>query len=253
MTTMSKFKALKFYFGALFQASGVTHSEYKPSIQEIKFADFAVRHSTAVVECGPRLDTDLVEIANSEQVHITLFEASPVFAWKLKKKIQASAVAKNRVRLVNIAVSSHSGSLRYYFLNQSFVKNVPFRSYGLSKKVLVTSLDDFFIKKNRQYFIKTDVEGLDLKVFQGAKELLKTTKYFQLEMCSLQRVDYLQHFSDFDLFLLLSENHPLRRGQGASTFTPIDKFGWETVFDSMRQGETNVLCGVRKGAAVPNF
>ena len=45
MTTMSKFKALKFYFGALFQASGVTHSEYKPSIEEIKFADFAIRHS----------------------------------------------------------------------------------------------------------------------------------------------------------------------------------------------------------------
>ena len=72
-------------------------------------------------------------------------------------------------------------------------------------------------------------------------------------MCSIVKDDYEKLFLDFDLFVLLSENHPLRRGQGSSTFTPIEKLGWETVFDSMRLGETNILCGVRKGVPVPQF
>ena len=119
-----------------------------------------------------------MEIANQNQVSITLFEASPIFARKLKKKIKASALSTNLVNLVNMGVSSSSGYLRYYLLNQSFVKNVPYRTYWLGRKVWVTSLDDFFEKRYKPDFIKSDCEGLDLEIFRGAKELLKTTKYF---------------------------------------------------------------------------
>jgi hypothetical protein len=33
----------------------------------------------------------------------------------------------------------------------------------------------------------------------------------------------------------------------------METLGWETVFDSMRRGETNILCGIRKGAPAPQF
>ena len=100
-----------------------------------------------------------------------------------------------------MSVSSHSGSLRYYFLNQSFVKNVPYRTYWFGRKVRVTSLDDFFETRNKPDFIKSDVEGLDIEVFRGAKELLKSTKYFQLEMCETQQSSYLKILTFFSYFL----------------------------------------------------
>lgn len=159
----------------------------------------------------------------------------------------------DNVTVKNLGVSSASGSLRYYFLNQSFVQNVPFRTFKFGRKVKVTSLDEFFKTRSKPDFIKSDVEGLDLEVFRGAKELLKSTKYFQLEMCETQQSSYLELFEDFDLFLLLSKDHPLWRGQGTPMLTSMETLGWETVFDSMRRGDTNILCGARKGVPVPQF
>ena len=69
-------------------------------------------------------------------------------------------------------------------------------------------------------------------------------------MCSTEQRSYLDLFKDFDLFLLHSKNHPLWQGK---VFVPIETLGWETVFDSMQRGDTNILCGVRKGAHAPKF
>ena len=250
---LGKWRALRFYARALLESCGLIKSVHQVSGEEKKFAEFAISHSHSIVDCGPRLDTELVAIAMCYGVKITLFEASPVFARKLKKKIKAMVRQTDIVTVKNMGVSSHSGSLRYYFLNQSFVKNVPYRTYWFGRKVRVTSLDDFFETRNKPDFIKSDTEGLDIEVFRGAKELLKSTKYFQLEMCETQQSSYLELFEDFDLFLLLSKDHPLWRGQGAPMLTPMETLGWEMVFDSMRRGDTNILCGIRKGAPAPQF
>ena len=250
---MGIFKALKFYVGAALEASGLTESAHLIPSEELYFAEFAISHSTRVVDCGPRLDTELVAIALRYNAEITLFEASPIFARKLKKSIKAMVRQADIVTVVNQGVSYASGSLRYYFLNQSFVKNVPYRTYWFGRNVEVTSLDEYFIGRNYPDFIKSDVEGLDLEVFRGAQEILRTMKYFQLEMVSTAPSNYEELFQDFDLFILLSKNHPLRLRAGAEMFTPVSKLGWEKIFASMLLDETNILCGVRKGAPVPNF
>lgn len=239
-----------FYTRALLESRGLIKSEHQISGEEEKFAEFAISHSQSIVDCGPRLDTELVAIAMRHRAEITLFEASPAFARKLKKKIKAMVRSTDIVTVVNMGVSSHSGSLRYYFLNQSFIKNIPFRTFNFGREVKVTSLDVYFKSRSKPDFIKSDVEGLDIEVFRGATELLKTIKYFQLEMCSTEQRSYLDLFEDFDLFLLLSKNHPLWQGK---MFVPIETFGWETIFDSMQRGDTNILCGVRKGAHAPKF
>ena len=250
---LGKLKALMFYARALLESCGLIKSVHKISGEEQKFAEFAISHSKSIIDCGPRLDTELVAIALRYRAEITLFEASPVFARKLRKKIKGMVRSTDIVTVINMGVSSHSGSLRYYFLNQSFVENIPFRTYHFGRNVRVTSLDEFFKTGNKPDFIKSDVEGLDIQVFRGAKELLKSTKYFQLEMCSTEQSSYGELFKNFDLFLLHSENHPLWRGQGAPMLTPMETLGWETVFDSMRRGDTNILCGIRKGAPAPQF
>ena len=140
---LGKRRALRFYARALLESCGLIKSVHQVSGEEKKFAEFAISHSHSIVDCGPRLDTELVAIAMCYGVKITLFEASPVFARKLKKKIKAMVRQTDIVTVKNMGVSSHSGSLRYYFLNQSFVKNVPYRTYWFGRKVRVTSLDDF--------------------------------------------------------------------------------------------------------------
>lgn len=247
---MARLKAFGFYLYAVLEATGFVKSEHEISQQERQFAEFAISHSRSIVDCGPRLDIELVTLALHYGAEITLFEASPVFARKLQYKIKKEYAAARTVKIVNMGVSSSSGSLRYYFLNQSFVKDVPYRTYGFGRSVKVTSLDEFFKARNKPDFIKSDVEGLDIEVFKGAEETLKSLKYFQLEMCSTQQSTYLNLFKEFDLFLLLSENHPLWRGQALS---PMETIGWKTVFDSMGRGETNILCGVRRGAHLPKF
>jgi FkbM family methyltransferase len=231
---LGKWRAFVFYARALLESCGLIYSVHQVSGEEQKFAEFAISHSQSIIDCGPRLDTELVAIALRYRAEITLFEASPVFVRKLRKKIKAMVRSTDIVTVINMGVSSHSGSLRYYFLNQSFVENVPFRTYRFGRNIRVTSLDEFFGTRNKPDFIKSDVEGMDIQVFRGAKELLKSTKYFQLEMCSTEESSYGDLFKNFDLFLLHSENHPLWRGQGAPMLTPMETLGWETVFDSMR-------------------
>lgn len=86
---LGKWRALRFYARALLESCGLIKSVHQVSGEEKKFAEFAISHSHSIVDCGPRLDTELVAIAMCYGVKITLFEASPVFARKLKKKIKA--------------------------------------------------------------------------------------------------------------------------------------------------------------------
>lgn len=52
-----------FYARALLESRGLVKSVHQVSGEEKKFAEFAISHSHSIVDCGPRLDTELVAIA----------------------------------------------------------------------------------------------------------------------------------------------------------------------------------------------
>jgi FkbM family methyltransferase len=240
-------RVFAFYARALLESLGIMASKHHPSSAELAFAKHALLNSRNAVECGPRLDTEFIELATRCGVSLSVFEANPLFCVGLKRRLRRIAASNHFVQVSNIGVSDFIGEMDYFLLNQSFIPNVPFPTLGLRVKVSVTTLDRYFEQRRAPEFIKSDVEGLDLSVFAGAKRILGTLKYFQLEMTSLWKDDYERLFRDFELFLLIDDAHPLRT-VAKSNFIRIDEIGWATVFDSMRRGETNVLCGVRKGA-----
>lgn len=250
---MSKISALKFYFNALCESIALKESVHSPWAGEKLFAEFALMNSKTAVEVGSRIDTEIAEIALKNNVQLTTFEASPVFARVLTKRLKFLPNSKTMIEVVNNGVSDVSGLSHYYFFNQSFVKDIPFRTFGFSKKIQVVSLDRFYKDRNNPDFIKSDAEGLDIKIFYGARELLKTLTYFQLEMCSTDKDDFENLFSDFDLAVILHEEHPLWEFGNGLLLVPIEQIGWDKVFESMRHGDTNILCGVRKSALSQNF
>ena len=249
---MGKLSAVKFYVRASLESLGVLESVHSPKASELSFGAFALEHSTVAVECGPRVDTDLAELALEQGVTIHLLEASPIFSRKLSSKLKRLGGSEGLAVVQNFGVSDTEGSLKYYFLNQSFEKNKGFPTLGIGKSISAVTLDWYFRDAEKPQFIKSDVEGLDLRVFAGAKGLIPSLDYFQLEMCSTDKDDYLSLFEGFELFVLLDEDHPLNKGVFEKPLVPIASLGWDSVFLSMSRGETNNLCGVRHGAERPS-
>ena len=88
---MTKFSGLKWWAGRLLESLGVQDSVHRPKPSELAFAAFALKESTVAVECGPRTDTHLAELAIQESALIYIFEASPIFSRKIKLKIRKIA------------------------------------------------------------------------------------------------------------------------------------------------------------------
>jgi FkbM family methyltransferase len=244
---MSVFRAAYFYVEVLLSSLGLKRERYSPKKSELNFQDWALSQSKLAVHCGPRTDTEFVEMATSRNCDSVLFEASPVFARVLAKKLSNNI----RTKVINVGVSSEQGSLKYFYLNQSFVRNLGFPSLNLYRQVQVTTLDNYFYDKPKPDFIATDIEGYDIEAYRGARDILKQSSFFQLEMPSTSVEDYLDLFEDFNMCFLFDSDHPLWELSGRRSIVSVDELGWETVFNSMRKGDTNVLVGVRKGIPIP--
>jgi FkbM family methyltransferase len=249
---MGKLSAARFYTRALLESFGLLSSEHNPHQSEVAFAEFAIRNSEVAVECGPRTDTVLARLAISLGVKLYLFEASPVFFRILRRRLRRLDRSLATLRVENLGISDSNGILKYYLLNQSFVRNQAFPTLGIAKTVFCVSLDHYFNDIPKPQFIKSDVEGLDIRVFLGAKQILSNLDYFQLEMCSLDKNEYTSLFADFELFVLLDPGHPLHRGDFSAPMVHIEKLGWETVFGSMAKGNTINLCGIRRSRPLPS-
>lgn len=248
---MGKWSALKFYSRAAREALGIAESIHRPGSAELWFAEFAIARSNWAIECGPRTDTALVSLAIKHGCRLDLFEASPVFANILSSRTKGL----EGVEIHNKGVGSKASLLRYYFLNQSFLKDVPYPSLGISKKVEIVPLS-FLIPDGSSPgpdFVKSDVEGLDLEVFTGLGRYRSDLKYFQLEMTSWDEEKYKKLFPAFDFYLLLDEGHPLQGNNAEKCFVLATDVGWKNIRIAMENGATVNLAGVKQGLDKPNF
>lgn len=119
------------------------------------------------------------------QVKIVAFEMGAENARILQKNLVLNNL--QRVELVQAAVADTSG---YLYHQDSAVGNAVLKimEHNLGNdpdvvKIRSVALDDFFLNRtDKPTFIKIDVEGAEMKVLQGMKQLLKTPIKLLLEI-----------------------------------------------------------------------
>ena len=144
---------------------------------------------------GKFIDIFVNENKNSK---FYLFEPMQESFFYLKKKfknkkniciINKGICDKNMVLALNVNVTSNASTFSELNNNAFFYK---LRKFLLGEQKLVKkkeickliSLDEFVKKNNVKYIdlLKIDVEGFELKVLKGAKNILKNTEYILIEI-----------------------------------------------------------------------
>ena len=150
---------------------------------EINFLLSHVRPGSIVVDIGCYKGTFLYWFrkAVGKQGKVFAFEPQPSLAQYLKKMV--AKLGYKNVAVEWLGMSSQQGKLPLYFGNTT---GEPSTGATLEKRILdehdqyqvevdVDTLDNYFMDAARRpvSFIKCDVEGHELDVFEGGKQLLK--------------------------------------------------------------------------------
>lgn len=141
-----------------------------------------IKHQCSVIfNVGTRDDTYYLDSQAQAEFH--LFEPDPYFITLLQNKY------KNKVKAYfnNFALGNSNCQMTYYKDTQSLTKRV----YDLKSSddannlmmVNVYKLDDYCREKaiSKIDFLKIDVEGFELEVLKGAKEMINNCRYIQFE------------------------------------------------------------------------
>jgi FkbM family methyltransferase len=256
---MSKIKAATFYarqlFGGLFaRAENFT----KPQITELAYAEHCISETRFSIEVGPRLDTALAQFSISMNKRLDLFEASPTFCRKLKVLFRDAT----NLTVHNLGLSNFDGRTKYYILNQSFIKDFGFPSLGLYRKINITSLNEFYRNSNEYpQFLKSDAEGLDFQILEGASELIPNLSFVQLELnfhtssgARIELSDYEKLLANFSLYLIGEHTHPLWKQLCLrSGLIQLDVETWNTAVGLSYSGIGFNLAAVKNGKYVPEY
>ena len=140
--------------------------------EELELFKFISPDIDVVFDVGARNDIDYKLIKPSLICH--LFEPNP----EIFKELQEKARDLPNMHLNNFGMSDIIGSFHYDANMQTF------RNYNTSLELLPIRTIDWYVKENninKIDFLKTDTEGWDLKVIQGAKSARPMIKYIQYE------------------------------------------------------------------------
>ena len=121
------------------------------------------------------------------------FEPIPIFAAFLRKKYSDTA----RVRIYESALAETPGSARFqYVRNAPAYSGLRQRTYAIDKPeieeidVAIRTLDSFLPDMGRVDFLKIDVEGAELGVLRGGRNLIQTHRPIILFECGLGASDH---------------------------------------------------------------
>jgi FkbM family methyltransferase len=111
------------------------------------------------------------------------FEANPDITEILSTNVEINGFS-DRAQIINMAVYSHSGELRFYVLPKHMGGSRLFRPDGENKPIAVKaiSLDEFFPAGTRVDFLKVDAEGAEAFILQGSQRLLRENPQISIVM-----------------------------------------------------------------------
>lgn len=160
--------------------------------------------------------TDLLRVLKDRPFTIHAFEPSPNTFQKLTKSMHA---VKN-VFLWNLGLSDQPGELVLHADEENSTLSSVYKRdlthigkpFDYRETISVDTLDNFCIQQNiaRIDFLKLDVEGHEISVLQGAKNMLDQNKihFIQFEFGG-GNIDSKTYFKDF--FLLLHSRYSIYR------------------------------------------
>ena len=171
---------------------------YRLDPREIKYIQEQLNQGEIAADIGAHKGGYLYWL--SKQVGSTgkiyAFEPQPnLFSYL--KKMQQFALPAN-VTLENLGLSSTEGVLDFYIPEQGGLSS-PGATFNAQKikeedcrviQVKTTTLDTYFTDKTPPSLLKIDVEGHELEVFEGAKQLLATKRPKILVECEQRHLSF---------------------------------------------------------------
>lgn len=152
---------------------------YEP--EETKVMDFLSADSRCILDVGANIGWYSVRFATrNKRVRVYAFEPLPVSYAYLQKNIAANQVG-DQVTIFNYGLSNNDGAVKFYLAPTSStnasLKNVSDCADAVPVVGLTMTLDQWVANYAvSPDFIKCDVEGAELLVFQGGRQTLATLK-----------------------------------------------------------------------------
>lgn len=180
---------------------------------------FSKNKSIVLFDVGANVgdySNSVIEIFKGSSFHLTSFEPLKSTYEELKKNIES----QDNINLINKGLSSEEGTLTIHFdkeaskLTSLYPRKLDHVNidFNLKEDITVTTLDTYCTENsiNSIDFLKIDVEGHEMSVFQGAKQMMEDRKigFTQFEFGGTN-IDSRTYFKDF--FELLSPNYKLYR------------------------------------------
>jgi FkbM family methyltransferase len=140
----------------------------------------------------------LMRALDGKQLHV--FEPNPSAAALCRANLAKFAAGRPELATLNeVAITDHSGQLKFYPVNVNLSEN---KDIGFSSlfpinpdytkrrgkivqdevTVQATTLDEYFTGKQSPDILWVDVEGAELHAFRGAARVLKTVKLIHVEV-----------------------------------------------------------------------
>jgi FkbM family methyltransferase len=234
---------------------------YGFSSTEVNFFNKIKSEIDVMFDIGSRDDTDYLENSLDKSRSFHVFEPDPNFLISCQKQIEkldAPEGIENEVYLNNFGLGSQEGELEYYPNTQSFVfRTVHTQSVKTGVVFPIKTLDGYCKKNKIKHidFMKIDIEGMEIDVFNGGKEIINNgTDIIQFEFAStmldrdLNPDDLVGWFDRkmWSLFLLRVEhNHPFY-SQNNQLLTKLDDSTYQRVRQDMIERSGCNLVAIKK-------
>lgn len=162
----------------------------------------------------------IAEIFGNENIELHCFEPSPKTFSKLQQNTQA--VSGPWMHLHNFGLSDSECEVNLYQdeelsgMTSVYKRRMDHfgKDFGIAELAGFATLDGFCAEHNIRHidFLKLDVEGHELKVLEGAKQMLSHIQYIQFEFggCNIDSRTFFQDFyyllhKQFDIYLVLKD------------------------------------------------
>lgn len=149
-----------------------------PEYEPMRLLERSILSNDVVIDVGANIGAISLIASTKTKKPIFAFEADPRVVARLKENISLNNL-RDKVLVVEKAVSNKSGTLSFAIETQSEVSHIQYTQSSKTKqkfhRVKAISLDSFFTQHRltKNLVVKVDVEGAEMLVLKGMKKALK--------------------------------------------------------------------------------
>lgn len=191
--------------------NGVEKRLFKRGCYEVGTIDFLIKNKDkfdTFIDVGANIG--LLSIFNNRYINkdVISFEANPEIFDELKVNFDLNQI--NKAKIFNIGLGESEKTLFLYTnknINRGGSSFINRSSDNESYSVQIKPLDDFLylFSEYKKYLLKIDVEGWEINVLKGAKEILKKIK--PIIILEFSKEIIAQERNSFELIELIRENN----------------------------------------------